>query len=130
MCGSTVGESVPGMTWSGIEAEVNLVLAPLGRLTTARLAVTLEVDKVFGARRVWLAPTRDRAIFNPRLVCGMRSGGHELDHYLRIREMVLPNLWWKARLVGAWLCAPAFERPAQELVSFLAGSRRVLTELG
>lgn len=122
-CGTFVGESVPEVNWAGIASEVNSVLAPLGALKRLQLAGAPSPDCRVHAQRVWSAPQPGRAIFSPRLAARVRTG-RELTDYFSIRENVLPKLWWRARLTGHWLCAPAFERPALELVAFLAGDGR------
>lgn len=121
VCGGMVAESLPGVTWSGIDAEIERRLAPLGRLGEARLARGPALEEDGEIRYVRCRPDWQRAVFVPPLSRELTRGA-EMTYYTWLREHVLPQLWWRARLVGLWLCAPAFERPAFDLVMSAAGS--------
>ncbi len=120
VCGSMVEESIAGVTWSGIDAEVQRVLAPLGPLAPAGLARGPVVVDDPESSSVRLSGVEGRAVFVPTLADRSGNGG-EMRRYLRLRDELLPRLWWRAWLVGLWLCAPAFERPAVDLVSMTGG---------
>lgn len=124
-CGTMVEESIAGVTWSGIDAEIQRRLAPLGPLARAGLARGPGVLEDPESTSVCLSGVEGRAVFVPKL--SHASGDDdEMGRYLRLRDEVLPRLWWRSWLVGLWLCAPAFERPALDLVS-MAGSRPAVT---
>jgi hypothetical protein len=116
VCGRIVGESVPGVTWSGIERELQRRLAPLGPLHRAELARGPALEDDQEARHVRSGGRLDRPLFLPPFT-SRRARDGAVSHYLWLREQVLPRLWFRARLLGLWLCAPAFERPALELVA-------------
>jgi len=118
-CGSTVEESIAGVTWAGIDAEVQRRIAPLGPLAAAGLARGPGVIDDPEASSVRLSGVAGRAVFLPRL--NASGDGQEMRRYLRLRDEVLPRLWWRAWLVGLWLCAPGFERPTLDLVSMAPG---------
>lgn len=124
-CGTMVEESIAGVTWSGIDAEIQKRLAPLGPLAPAHLARGPGIVEDPQSTSVRLSGVEGRAVFVPRL-SDASGDGDEMGRYLRLRDEVLPRLWWRAWLVGLWLCAPAFERPALDLVS-MAGSRPAVT---
>jgi hypothetical protein len=125
VCGSVVEESIAGVTWSGVDAEIQRRLEPLGPLAPVGLARGPGVIEDAESESVRLSGVDGRAVFVPKLAHGS-GNGEEIRRYLRLRDEVLPRLWWRAWLVGLWLCAPSFERPALDLVS-MAGNRPVVT---
>lgn len=126
VCGTLVRESVAGVAWSGIDAEIGKRLAPLGPMSPAGLARGPGVVEDPEARSVLLSGVEGRAVFAPTLSEGF-GPGDAMERYLRLRDEVLPSLWWRAWLLGLWLCAPAFERPAVDLVSMIDNRRMVAT---
>lgn len=120
ICGTMIKESIAGVTWSGVDAEIQRRLAPLGPLAAVGLARGLGVVEDRESTSVRLSGVEGRAVFVPTLSQGS-GDGDGMRRYLRLRDEVLPRLWWRAWLVGLWLCAPAFERPAVDLLSMAGG---------
>lgn len=59
----------------------------------------------------------DAAVFLPRLAPFARDK-RSWQRYASLRNE-LPRRWWEARLKGRWLYAPAFERPALDVILML-----------
>lgn len=113
------GETVRALSWRGIDAEIRARLNGACTGTSLPLAVGPGFDDDGRVDDVWTARVAGFGLYLPRL--GGRRTTMSLTGYLRLREERLPRLWWRARLTGHWLCAPAFERPAADLISQLSG---------
>ncbi len=121
-CGMVVRELLARVSWAGIEAEVARQLASLGPLRPANLPLGPRLKHRHDEfRSVRIGKVGNRPIFIPRFSTRAEPAD-ALSRYLRLREWYLPSLWWRARLVGSWLCAPAFERPSLDLVKCVEGS--------
>jgi hypothetical protein len=118
-----VKESLRSLTWSGVEAEIERALAPIDVGKRARLARAPGLMEDAEERFVRHCDVPGRAIFLPPLAG--RSATDNFARYRRLRDNVTPRLWFRARLVGLWLCAPAFERPALDLVLSAAVARKL-----
>lgn len=101
-----------GLTWPALDAEVRASVSRLGHLKRVWLpGVGGLLDDDLDA--LWLA-LPPHVVFLPRLTSG-RSAADDASRYVRLRTETAPMLWWRARLAGLWLCAPAFERPAHDM---------------
>jgi hypothetical protein len=67
---------------------------------------------------MWAFDGHEELVFLPD-TAALGSHAKPLSRYLHLRDSVLPELWWASRLVGRWLCAPGFERPAIDTVALI-----------
>jgi hypothetical protein len=115
-----VAESVPGATRRHFDRELDAQLADLGPRRSADLGSTLTSSG--WERAVCAFKGLDEWVFLPRLAdLGDRPAPRA--RYLELRDAILPELWLAARLVDRWLCAPGFERPAIDTLSFVGDER-------
>lgn len=104
-----VVEALAALSWKGIGAEVDERLRALGRLRPVTLGPAHHEHRLVVTERAPTAP-----LYLPDLSALDRSSD-AVRGYLDLRDRVLPDLWWRARLRGWWLHAPAFERVACDL---------------
>ena len=73
-------------------------------------------------RAVWSFDGLDEWVFLPRLA-DLEDRPAPRVRYLGLRDATLPKLWLAARLMGRWLYAPGFERPAIDTLSYVGDER-------
>lgn len=110
-----------GLTWATLDSEVRAAASRLGRLSTACLPPVDGVDDA-DVDAVTLAE-RPYAVFLPHLTDRREARGGAARYQL-LRNEIGPKLWWQARLIGIWLCAPALERPAHNMAMAIAQTGR------
>jgi hypothetical protein len=112
-----VPESVPGATWRNFQQELDALMQRLGPRRIAKLG-SVSTSSCDWARTTWDLGGHEEFVFMPKAM-DRRAGATPLTRYCHLWNSVLPELWWASRLVGRWLCAPGFERPAIDTVSMI-----------